>query len=369
MPTLIPAGTAATPVPTPFPDRRLVGMPLLINGEAPTAYQKAFAIPCGVVTLHPPLNKDGRYYQGTEIDVVVNSLYYGTRVILGGANSSGGSTPTGTFHARNSQPYSITAKVIPCSRPIAVDVYNTYSPSYYDLKPTPIPMPTPTLPPLLPRPYSVESISRYLADGQRLYHLAQFDEAILEFDQILLGFRIEPEFRQEAYTWRAKSQIALGNWSDALLDVGEALAIDPTDLLEYQQRNARYQTLNIELFRLRSKIYMELDSYEEVISASNEVLQRDSSGTASDYHSRGYAHYMREQYRRATRDLTAAILIEPTAQRYELRGAAYYYAGQGSDKIQYQKALSDFNQALRMDPTDNLIEWRKVTNSKINEFD
>ena len=191
----------------------------------------------------------------------------------------------------------------------------------------------------------------------------------LEFDQILLGFRIEPEFRQEAYTWRAKSQIALGNWSDALLDVGEALAIDPTDLLEYQQRNARYQTLNIELFRLRSKIYMELDSYEEVISASNEVLQRDSSGTASDYHSRGYAHYMREQYRRATRDLTAAILIEPTAQRYELRGAAYYYAGQGSDKIQYQKALSDFNQALRMDPTDNLIEWRKVTNSKINEFD
>ena len=50
-------------------------------------------------------------------------------------------------------------------------------------------MPTSTLPPLTPRPYSVTSIRQYLSDGQRLYNLGQFDAAILEFDQIKLASR------------------------------------------------------------------------------------------------------------------------------------------------------------------------------------
>jgi hypothetical protein len=96
-PTLMIPGADPTPVPTPFPDRNLVGMPLHMNGKPLEMYQYAFAIPCGFVTLHPPANKRGRYYQGTKITVAVHSLYSGTTVILGGASSSGGATPMGTI--------------------------------------------------------------------------------------------------------------------------------------------------------------------------------------------------------------------------------------------------------------------------------
>ena len=308
------------------------------------------------------------YYQGTKITVKVHSLYSGTTVILGGANSTGGNMPTGTIHARNAEPYSITAQVTPCSS-IAITSYNTYNPFYYLLLPTPIPMPTSTLPPLTPRPYSVTSIRQYLSDGQRLYNLGQFDAAILEFDQIKLASFTKPEDRQEAYTWRAKSHVALGNWKEALFDVGEALDVDPTSVGGYLQRGDVYKTLNVELFRLRATIYMELNSYASAMLALNEVISRDPAATAGDYQSKGYANYMLNQYRMAINDLTEAILIEPTWTRFELRGASYYYSGEDMHKVQYQKALSDFKQAIRMHPTSNLIEWSSATNSKLDQFD
>jgi tetratricopeptide (TPR) repeat protein len=181
---------------------------------------------------------------------------------------------------------------------------------------------------------------------------------------------MKPQDRQEAYTWRAKSYVALGNWREALLDVGEALAIDPTDVDGYRQRGDTYQTLNVELFRLRAAIYMEMNFYESVTLALNEVISRDSPATAADYQSRGYANYMLNEYFRAIPDLTESILIEPTWTGFELRGASYYYLGEDMNiKVYYQKALSDFKQAIRMHSTSNLILWSSATSSKLDQFD
>ena len=367
MPTLNVPGAVLSSVPTPFPDRDLFGMPLHVNGTPLEPHQDAFAIPCGFITFDPPANEKGRYYRGTKIAVTVHRLNSGTKAILGVANSSEGNAPTGTIYARNAEPYSITAQVAPCSSPVTITSYNTYNPAYYLLVPTP--MPTSTLPPLTPRPYSETSNRQYLSDGQRLYNLGQFDAAFLELDQaITLSQRMQPLDRQEAYTWRAKSHVALGNWREALLDVGEALAINPTDVEGYRKLGDAYKTLNVELFRLRAAIYMELNSHEGAILAFNQVISRDPAPTAGDYHSRGYAHYMHEQYFEAIRDLTESILIEPTRERFELRGASYYYSGQDILKVQYERALSDFNQAIRMHSTSNLIEWKSFTHSKLDQF-
>ena len=180
---------------------------------------------------------------------------------------------------------------------------------------------------------------------------------------------MKPEDRQEAYTWRAKSHVALGNWMEALLDVGKALAVDPTSTEDYRQRGDVYKTLNVELFRLRVTSYMELNYYASAILALNEVISRDPAATAGDYQSRGYAHYLLSQYPWAINDLTEAILIEPTSTRFELRGASYYYSGKDIHKVKYQKALSDFKQAIRMHSTGNLIEWSSATYSKLDQFD
>jgi len=345
-------------------------MPLLVNGTPLEPYQNTFAIRCGFITFDPPANEQGRYYRGTKITVTVHSLYWGTLVNLGLASSSGGNTPTGTIHARNTAPYSMTAQVTPCLWP-TITSYNKYDRFYYLLVPTPTPMPTSTLPPLTPRPSSETSNRQYLSDGQRLYNSGQFDAAILELDQaITLGQQMQPQDRQEVYAWRAKSHVALGNWREALLDVGEALAIDPTDVESYRKRGDVYQTLNVELFRLRAAIYMEMNFYESAILALNEVISRDSPATAADYQSRGYANYMLKEYFRFNNDLTEAILIEPTWTRFELRGASYYYLGEDTNvKVYYQKALSDFKQAIRMHSTSNLILWSSATSSKLDQFD
>jgi len=114
---------------------------------------------------------------------------------------------------------------------------------------------------------------------------------------------------------------------------------------------------------------MEMNFYESAILALNEVISRDPAPTVGDYHSRGYASYMRKQYRRTVDDLTEAILIEPTRARFELRGASYYYLGKDILKVRYQAALSDFEQAIRMGSTSNLIEWSSATHSKLDQFD
>ena len=105
-----------------------------------------------------------------------------------------------------------------------------------------------------------------------------------------------------------------------------------------------------------------------MILALNEVISRDPAPTAGDYHTRGYASYMRKQYGRAVDDLTKAILFEPTRARFELRGASYYYLGKDVLKVRYQDALSDFEQAIGMGSTSNLIEWRSLADSKLDQF-
>ena len=78
---------------------------------------------------------------------------------------------------------------------------------------------------------------------------------------------------------------------------------------------------------------------------------------------------MNEQYFRAISDLNESILIEPTQKRFELRGASYYYSGGDIFKAQYQNALSDFEEAIRMNSTSNLIAWESAAYSKLDQFD
>ena len=78
---------------------------------------------------------------------------------------------------------------------------------------------------------------------------------------------------------------------------------------------------------------------------------------------------MRQQYRRAIRDLAEAILIEPTQTRFELRGASYYYSGGDIFKVQYQNAISDFEEAIRMHSTSALVAWESAGFSKLDQFD
>jgi tetratricopeptide (TPR) repeat protein len=71
------------------------------------------------------------------------------------------------------------------------------------------------------------------------------------------------------------------------------------------------------------------------------------------YNNRGNAYSDKGDYDRAIADYTQAIRLAPNvASRYYNRGLAYY------SKKDYDRAIVDFNQAIRLDPNNaNAKEW------------
>ena len=63
------------------------------------------------------------------------------------------------------------------------------------------------------------------------------------------------------------------------------------------------------------------------------------------YYRRGLAYSNLNQYQRAIQDFDEAIRLNPrVAETYNNRGSAYNMLGQ------HQRALQDYNEALRIDP-------------------
>jgi Flp pilus assembly protein TadD len=73
------------------------------------------------------------------------------------------------------------------------------------------------------------------------------------------------------------------------------------------------------------------------------------------YNNRGIAYADKRDYDRAIADYNQAIRLNPNSSAYNNRGAAYYNKG---NKTQ---AWADYNKALELDP-NNTTAWNNVKN-------
>ena len=95
------------------------------------------------------------------------------------------------------------------------------------------------------------------------------------------------------------------------------------------------------------------------------MISRDPIPTAADYHGIGFARLKSGDVWLAIDDFTQAILLEPTAERFELRGASYYLSAGDILTDQWWSAISDFDSAIRMEATGSIYQQRGDTYSRL----
>ena len=137
---------------------------------------------------------------------------------------------------------------------------------------------------------------------------------------------------------------------EAIADLSQALLRDPAD---------------VNFYRWRGEAYTGLKIYIAAIVDYGQVISRDPIPTADDYHGLGFARFSIGEYWQAIDDFTEAIVLEPTAERFELRGASYFQTAGDVLPEQLWSAISDFNQAINMDATASVYKQRGDTYSKL----
>ena len=65
---------------------------------------------------------------------------------------------------------------------------------------------------------------------------------------------------------------------------------------------------------------------------------------------RGIAYISMNEYEKAIKSYSLAILLSPDSFKYNCRGVAYYLNGKYKDKSKYEKAIADFSESIRLSP-------------------
>jgi tetratricopeptide (TPR) repeat protein len=117
-----------------------------------------------------------------------------------------------------------------------------------------------------------------------------------------------------------------------------------------------------------------------MIQSGHETQQK----LAIDFYNRGFAYLLKDQYDRAIEDFDQAIRFNPNyALALNSRGHAYFSKGVAACRpaslppcalaiAQYDRAIDDFNQAIRLNPDDAMAAWaygeRGLTKSAKGDF-
>jgi tetratricopeptide (TPR) repeat protein len=202
-----------------------------------------------------------------------------------------------------------------------------------------------------------------LAKGTDAYEQQNAASAIGMFAALLEGQDLHEQQRSIALARRGYMYQAVGQYDKSLLDLNEALRIDPDDVRYLELRSITYSALgqhdrafadlhhamqikrnDSDVLITRAKAYRALGRYEEALSDFDRALEIDP---VSDWilAMRGNTYFALGRYEEALSDFDRALEIDPNyAFALAGRGSAYTALGR------YEEALSDLDRALEIDP-------------------
>jgi tetratricopeptide (TPR) repeat protein/CHAT domain-containing protein len=200
----------------------------------------------------------------------------------------------------------------------------------------------------------------YNTRGDAYYFQGDYENAIVNFDKACeLDDQKSLYFENRAYSHKQ-----LRHWDEALADYSTAIALDPSP------------------WRLsaRGDCYISKGDYESAVKDFAEAI-RISPDYAPYWESRGNALRLAGRWDEAIRDYDQAITLDDrNAQRYNVRGDAYYYhadtlrlrgdeASLTAAQADFEKSVDDFTRAIDLDRSVPLYwENRAVSLRKLGQF-
>ena len=185
-----------------------------------------------------------------------------------------------------------------------------------------------------------------------------YDKALAEFSKYLTMDTKDAE----AYYSRGLVYTQKGQYDQALADLKKALEINSKDAQTYyllgfirlkkgdlDQAGRDYQKasgLDPDLIRQFREGKSELDTYASLLEGKKPVGKAAAAPQADTAHKQqALAYARRKEYDQALSELNQAIKIDAKdAESYNNRGSIYTFKGR------YQEALADFDQALKLNP-------------------
>ncbi|MEK7486349.1 MAG: tetratricopeptide repeat protein [Planctomycetota bacterium] len=170
-----------------------------------------------------------------------------------------------------------------------------------------------------------ETATDYMERGKKKYDLKDLDGAILDLTEAI---RLDPKYL-EAYLHRGNAYHSKDKEVEAIADYSECLLLDPNYTVAYYNRaNAKYG----------------VGDYENALQDYNEAIRQDDLYTQA-YYGRGNAYYMQNLLKEAIENYDMALrLNSKDAHILTSRGNAKRFQGNLED------AIMDYNQALLLYP-------------------
>ncbi len=160
--------------------------------------------------------------------------------------------------------------------------------------------------------------------GERLLRTARYSQAIVSFDRAI---SLKSDYA-EAYTMRARANLALGRTLVALPDFTTALELRPRDPQAYLDRGSAH---------------VALQEWQEALADFTRAIELDPKLPAA-YNLRGSAVRAMGDPDKSLRDFEQAVELLPTMDNIYQRGATYQLLGQ------HEKAIEDFSRLISAEP-------------------
>ncbi|NER25145.1 MAG: tetratricopeptide repeat protein, partial [Symploca sp. SIO1C2] len=178
-------------------------------------------------------------------------------------------------------------------------------------------------------PHNSTDAIAWINYGNQLWRLLQPEAALAAFNQAI---QLEPDFSP---AWYAHGLVlhSQGKYQEAIESLDKAIQEDSKDFFP--------------LWRLRGWVLYSQQEYQAALDSFDKLLALDPQSQIQDFALhllRGLSLRGLGRYQEATVAYTQAIVINPHPWAYNNRGNAYY------ELKNYQKALSDYSNAIELDP-------------------
>lgn len=182
----------------------------------------------------------------------------------------------------------------------------------------------------------------------KFYNEGKIQNALDEINSVLLNNPMD----DLAYQIRAGINTKIGNYAQALEDINISIKLAPYSIKYYFDRG---------------QIYCIMSEYDKALEDANFVITK-SPDFPDVYNQRGYIYLMKEEYLNAKSDFDKAI-----SNICFMKGNDYhvFYSNRASANLflgNYDEALSDINQALKLfsDNPNNYL-FKIIILKKLNE--